>query len=65
MVNFDQGKRNLVRDSGEFDFSEFQLPGFYCNHRHLVSSVGSAQVCEAGGRRFNPRPDQTSGSLND
>ena len=24
-VNFDQGKRNLVRVSGEFEFSKFEL----------------------------------------
>ena len=30
----------------------------------LVSSVGRAPVCWAGGRGFKPRPDQHSGSLN-
>ena len=29
-----------------------------------VSSVGKAPDCCAGGRRFKPRPDQHSGSLN-
>ena len=32
--------------------------------RRLVSSVGRAPVYWAGGRRFKPRPDQHSGSLN-
>ena len=31
---------------------------------NLVSSVGRAPVCRAGGRGFEPRPDQHSGSLN-
>ena len=30
----------------------------------LVSSVGRAPVCWAGGRLFKPQPDQQSGSLN-
>ena len=30
----------------------------------LVSSVGRAPVCWAGGRGFKPRPDQHSGSFN-
>ena len=34
------------------------------NNRRLVSSVGRAPVCWAGGRRFKPRPDQHLGSLN-
>ena len=33
-------------------------------NRHLVSSVGIAPVCWAGGRGFKPQPDQHSGSLN-
>ena len=33
-------------------------------NRRLVSSVGRAPVCRAGGRGFKPRPDQHSGSLN-
>ena len=28
--NFDQGKGNLVRVSGEFELSEFELSRFYC-----------------------------------
>ena len=32
--------------------------------RRPVSSVGRAPNCCAGGRRFKPRPDQHSGSLN-
>ena len=32
--------------------------------RRPVSSVGRATDCCAGGRRFKPRPDQHSGSLN-
>ena len=28
--------------------------------RHLISSVGRAPVCPAGGHRFKPRPDQES-----
>ena len=31
MRNFDQGKGNLVRVSGEFELSEFELSRFYCN----------------------------------
>ena len=34
------------------------------NNRRLVSSVGRAPVCWAGGRGFKPRPDQHLGSLN-
>ena len=37
--------------------------GVSFNHRP-VSSVGRAPDCCAGGRRFKPRPDQHSGSLN-
>ena len=33
-------------------------------NRRPVSSVGRAPDCCAGGRRFKPRPDQHSGSLN-
>ena len=33
-------------------------------NRRPVSSVGRALDCRAGGRRFKPRPDQHSGSLN-
>ena len=33
-------------------------------NRRPVSSVGRATDCYAGGRRFKPRPDQHSGSLN-
>ena len=29
-VNFDLGKRNLVRVSGEFELSQFELLGFHC-----------------------------------
>ena len=34
------------------------------SNRYLVSSVGRAPVCRAGGCGFKPRPDQYSGSLN-
>ena len=37
---------------------------FLQNVRRLVSSVGRAQVCWAGGRGLKPRPKQLSGSLN-
>ena len=30
-LNFDQGKRNLVRVSGEFELSEFESAGLYCS----------------------------------
>ena len=39
------------------------ISDIFCNRR-LVSSVGRAPVCRAGGRGFKPRPDQHSGSLN-
>ena len=32
-------------------------------NRHLVSSLGRAPVCQAGGHGFKPQPDQHSGSL--
>ena len=35
-----------------------------CPSDYPVSSVGTAPDCRAGGRRFKPRPDQHSGSLN-
>ena len=38
--------------------------GLCYTHRRVVSSVGRAPVCRAGGRGFKPRPDQNSGSLN-
>ena len=37
---------------------------FALTGRRPVSSVGRAPDCCAGGRRFQPRPDQHSGSLN-
>ena len=43
-------------------------PAWSTRSRHfnprLVSSVGRAPVCWAGGHRFKPPPDQHSGSLN-
>ena len=41
MVNFDQGKRNLVRDSGEFDFSEFQFPGSTVTTATWLAQLGA------------------------
>ena len=33
-VNSMQGKLDLVRVSGEFELSEFELSGFYCSCEH-------------------------------
>ena len=41
-----------------------QRPDGHIFNRQPVSSVGRATDCCAGGRRFKPRPDQHSGSLN-
>ena len=46
-----------------FHFHNF-TQRFFQRNRHLVSSVGRAPVCWAGGRGFKPRPDQHSGSFN-
>ena len=35
--NFDQGKENLVRFSGEFKLSEFELSRFY--YRRLIKGT--------------------------
>ena len=35
----------------------------FVNNRRLVGSVGRALVYRAGGRGFEPWPDQNSGSL--
>ena len=37
-VNFDQGKRNLFRLSGEFELSEFELKGVKPNGVRVAGS---------------------------
>ena len=46
-----------------FHFHNF-TQRFYQRNRHLVSSVGRAPLCWAGGRGIKPRPDLHSGFLN-
>ena len=36
---FYQGKENLVRVSGEFELSEFELSRFYCNNDDDITTV--------------------------
>ena len=43
---------------------DYTCPLLVCFKCHLVSSVGKAPVCWAGGRTFRPWRDQYSGSLN-
>ena len=38
-VNLSQGKAKLVRVSGEFELTEFELAGFYCINVFLFVSV--------------------------
>ena len=54
--------RGVVKKRQSPDFRSLEA-GISAN-RHLVSSLGRAPVCQAGGHGFKPQPDQHSGSLN-
>ena len=56
------------KQAGSHEYNTVQQRGYSAhiniNNRRLVSSVGRAPVCKAGGHGFKPRPDQHLGSLN-
>ena len=59
-----QCKQAFIRYHIAFYFDKKGVPVYCRCTLSLVSSVGRAPVCWAGGHRFKPQSDQHSGSLN-